>query len=123
MRMASEALPNLDISKKALEEADFSLLRDDTEINLIKEIAAWPRILENAADAHEPHRLAFYLYELASAFHALWTKGSRENPLLRIVREDDPDITIARLALAQGTRTVIASGLNIFGVEAVKEMR
>ena len=123
MRMAREALPNLDVSKKALAEADFSLLQDYTEINLIKEIAAWPRILENAADAHEPHRLAFYLYELASAFHALWTKGSRENPLLRIVREDDPDITIARLALAQGTRTVIASGLNIFGVEAVKEMR
>ncbi len=123
MRMAREALPNLDISKEALAEADFSLLRDDAEITLVKEIAAWPRILENAADAHEPHRLAFYLYELASAFHTLWTKGSREDPLLRIIREDDPDITIARLALAQGMRTVIASGLDIFGVEAVEEMR
>ena len=123
MRMAREAMPNLDITNKALGQADFSLLRDDAEINLIKEIAAWPRILENAADSHEPHRIAFYLYDLASAFHALWTKGSRENPLLRIVRDDDPSVTTARLALAQGMQIVIASGLNIFGIEAVKEMR
>ena len=123
MRMAREAMPELDISDEALLAADLSLLTDDAELHLIKEIAAWPRTLESAAEAHEPHRLAFYLYDLASAFHALWTKGSREDPTLRMVRDDAPALTKARLALARGMQTVIASGLAIFGVEAVEEMR
>ena len=123
MRMAREAMPELDISDEALLAADLSLLTDDAELHLIKEIAAWPRTLESAAEAHEPHRLAFYLYDLASAFHALWTKGSREDPTLRMVRDEAPALTTARLALARGMQTVIASGLAIFGVEAVEEMR
>ena len=82
----------------------------------------WPRTVEAAALAHEPHRIAFYLYDLASAFHTLWTKG-KEDAQLRFIIEEDPGLTLARLALVQGVRTVIASGLNIFGVEPVEEMR
>jgi arginyl-tRNA synthetase len=78
--------------------------------------------VEGAAEAHEPHRLAFYLYDLAAAFHALWTKG-REEPRLRFIVEDDPELTMARLALVRGVRLVIAAGLGIFGVAAVEEMR
>ena len=122
-RMALEALPDLDLSDAALRGADLESLRDESEINLLRAMANWPRIVEGAAESHEPHRIAYYLLDLAAAFHALWTKGSREDPSLRFVREDDPALTLARLALARGLRTVIASGLHIFGVEAVEEMR
>lgn len=123
MRMAGEALPDLDTATESLKGADLSLLKDEAELDLVRQIAAWPRIVESAAEAHEPHRLAFYMYELASAFHGLWTKGSREDPSLRMVRDDNPELTKARLALARGTQIVIASGLSIFGVAAVEEMR
>jgi arginyl-tRNA synthetase len=123
MRMAAEALPDLDTATGALAGADLALLKDDAELHLIKVIAAWPRMLESAAEAHEPHRLAFYMYDLAAAFHGLWTKGSREDPSLRMVRDDALELTRARLALARATQVVIASGLAIFGVEAVEEMR
>ena len=99
------------------------MLQDEAELELIKFIALWPRTVESAAEAHEPHRLAFYMYDLASAFHSLWTKGSREDPSLRMVRDDSVELTRARLALARATQIVIASGLSIFGVEAVEEMR
>ena len=82
----------------------------------------WPRMVESAAEAHEPHRLAFYLYDLASEFHTLWTKG-KEDVSLRFIVEDDPALTAARLALALGVRTVIAAGLGIFGVQPVEELR
>ena len=123
MRMAAEALPELNTATGALAAADLALLKDDAELNLIKVIAAWPRTLESAAEAHEPHRLAFYMYDLAAAFHGLWTKGSREDPSLRMVRGDAGELTRARLALARATQIVIASGLAVFGVEAVEEMR
>ncbi len=86
-------------------------------------LANWPRTLEGAAEAHEPHRIAFYLYDLAAVFHALWTKGSKEDATLRFIIEDDAELTAARLALARGVQTVIASGLGIMGVEPVEEMR
>ncbi len=85
-------------------------------------LALWPRLLEGAAEAHEPHRVAFYLYDLAAAFHGLWTKGKEETQL-RFLREDDPDMTAARLALVRAVALVIASGLEVFGVEPVEEMR
>ena len=97
-------------------------LSDPAEIALIRKIALYPRMVEAAALAHEPHRIAFYLYEIASDFHALWTKG-HDLPYLRFIIFDDPQMTIARLALVQGVVTVLASGLALLGVEAPAEMR
>jgi arginyl-tRNA synthetase len=97
-------------------------LEDEGEIGLMKKIAVYPRLLEAAAAAHEPHRIAFYLYELASEFHALWTQG-KDRPYLRFIIFDDPQMTVARLALVQGVVNVLASGLGLLGVEAPEEMR
>jgi arginyl-tRNA synthetase len=97
-------------------------LTDPAELGLIRQLANWPRIVEAAAEAHEPHRIAFYLNDLAAGFHALWNKG-KEDATLRFILSDDPVRTRARLALVQGVKTVIASGLAVFGVEPVEEMR
>ena len=95
---------------------------DAAEIALMRRIAVYPRLIESAAGAHEPHRVAFYLYELASEFHALWTKG-KDLPYLRFIIQNDPELTRARLALVQGVVTVLASGLGLLGVGAPVEMR
>ncbi|MFL6932072.1 MAG: arginine--tRNA ligase [Xanthobacteraceae bacterium] len=117
------ALPDEDRARAAfLAEAPLERLQDPDEIGLMKKIGAYPRVLEAAAAAHEPHRVAFYLYELASQFHALWTRG-KDVPYLRFIIFDDPQITMARLALVQGVVTVIASGLGLLGVDAPEEMR
>jgi arginyl-tRNA synthetase len=79
-------------------------------------------VVESAAEAHEPHRLAFYLYDTAAAFHGLWTRGRDESGIRFLVREDRA-LTMARLALVAAVATVIASGLAVFGVEPMKEMR
>ncbi|MBL28811.1 MAG: arginine--tRNA ligase [Rhodospirillaceae bacterium] len=122
MRNAEEIL-GADAVAAALQEAgDLAALTHDAELGLIKLLAAWPRQIESAAESHEPHRLAFYLYDLASAFHGLWNLG-KEDPGLRFLIEDDVATTHARLALIEGVRLVIASGLDIFGVEPVEEMR
>ena len=92
------------------------------ELSLMRKIALYPRLVEAAALAHEPHRVAFYLYELASEFHAQWTRGTNA-PHLRFIILDDPQLTVARLALVQGVVTVLASGLALLGVEAPGEMR
>jgi arginyl-tRNA synthetase len=92
------------------------------EIDLLKRIAQYPRVIEAAALAHEPHRVAFYLYDLASALHTHWTHGN-QMPHLRFIIQDDRRITVARLALIQGVVSVLASGLKILGVEAPEEMR
>ena len=105
-----------------LDSAPFDRLGDAGELALIRLIAQWPRQVEAAAAAHEPHRIAFYLYELAAAFHAHWTRG-REEPGLRFVVEGDDELTRARLALVQGIGFVIGSGLKVFGVTPVEEMR
>ena len=105
-----------------LDSAPFDRLGDAGELALIRLIAQWPRQVEAAAAAHEPHRIAFYLYELAAAFHAHWTRG-REEPGLRFVIEGDAELTRARLALVQGIGFVIGSGLKVFGVTPVEEMR
>jgi len=97
-------------------------LDDPSELALMRKIALYPRVIEGAAIAHEPHRIAFYLYELASEFHALWNKGN-DLPHLRFIIQNDPTMTVARLALVEGVVTVLASGLGLLGVDAPEEMR
>jgi arginyl-tRNA synthetase len=92
------------------------------ELSLIKRLAGWPRLVESAAETHEAHRVAFYLQDLAAEFHMLWNKG-KEEPGLRFLIADEPELTKARLALVQGVKHVIASGLRVFSVEPVEEMR
>ena len=121
-RNAGEVFADLADSARDFGDADLALLADDSELDLLKRLAGWPALLEGAAAAHEPHRLAYFLYELASAFHALWTKG-RDQPGLRFIIEEDQALTTARLAMVRGLQLVIASGLTIFGVSPVEEMR
>jgi arginyl-tRNA synthetase len=122
MRLAAEAFPDLAQAPAALADQPLLRLTDPGELALIKLLAGWPRLIEAAAEAHEPHRIAFYLYDVASAFHGLWTKG-KDDASLRFLLADDRELTAARLALVQAMASVIASGLRIFGVEPVEEMR
>jgi arginyl-tRNA synthetase len=105
-----------------LAAAQLALLDDAAELGLMKKIASYPRLIEAAAAAHEPHRVAFYLYELASEFHAQWTRG-KDSPHLRFIIQSNPRLTAARLALVQGVAIVLASGLALLGVGAPEEMR
>ncbi|MCX7344365.1 MAG: arginine--tRNA ligase [Alphaproteobacteria bacterium] len=100
---------------------DFALLTDPAEMGIIRRIAEYPRLLESAAIAHEPHRVAFYLYELAGEFHALWNKG-KESPQLRFILKEDLETTITRLAFLRVIRYVLANGLRILGVRPADEM-
>ena len=122
LRNAAEQMPNLDLGRNALISADLSLLTDAGEIDLVKRLAAFPRLVEGAAAAHEPHRIAFYLYDLASALHAQWTRGN-DSPHLRFIQVNDGVATLARVALIAATKTVIKSGLHVLGVEAPEAMR
>jgi arginyl-tRNA synthetase len=106
----------------ALAAASLERLQDAGELALMRRLALFPRLVEGAALAHEPHRIAFYLYELASEFHAQWNRGT-ESPYLRFIIQNDPLMTLARLALVEGVVTVLASGLAMLGVEAPEEMR
>ena len=121
-RNAAEQMPALDLSRKALEKADLSILTDPGELDLIKRLSAFPRLIEGAAKAHEPHRVAFYLYDLASTLHGQWSRGN-DSPHLRFIQSNDGLATLARLALIAATKSVITSGLNILGVEAPDAMR
>jgi arginyl-tRNA synthetase len=105
-----------------LAPAPVERLTDPMEVSLLRKLAVYPRTVEAAAAAHEPHRIAFYLYDLASEFHALWTKG-RDLPYLRFIINNDAEMTKARLAMVQGVVTVLASGLGVLGVGAPNEMR
>src|SRR5712672_2725042 len=105
-----------------LASAPVERLTDPAELDLLKRLALFPRMVEAAAAAHEPHRIAFYLYDLASEFHALWTRG-RDLPYLRFIINNDAGMTKARLALVQGVVSVLASGLAVLGVHAPDEMR
>jgi arginyl-tRNA synthetase len=122
LRNAGEVFPSLRQGSADVPGADLSLLMDNGEIDLIKKLAFFPVLIEAAARAHEPHRLAFYLYELASIFHAQWTAGN-ELPHLRVIQPDDGKLTAARVALVRATTQVLASGLEILGVHAPDEMR
>lgn len=109
------------INEIELHTADFTKLNSDEELALIQALASWPRCIEGAVIHREPHRIGGYLYELASIFHGLWNQG-KENTTLRFIVEDR-EITLARLALLKAVATVLASGLNLYGVEPLKEMR
>jgi arginyl-tRNA synthetase len=125
-RNGREVIPELpeETSARAafLGDAVVERLTDPAELSLLRLLALYPRMIEAAAVAHEPHRIAFYLYDLASEFHALWTRG-RDLPYLRFIINNDAEITKARLALVQGVVSVLASGLAVLGVDAPNEMR
>ena len=106
----------------AAEDDDLRRLEAPEERALIRHVADWPRRVEEAALAHEPHRVAFALQELAAAFHALWNRGN-EDESLRFILPDDPRLCRARLAMLGAARAVLASGLAIIGVEPAEEMR
>src|SRR5581483_3293359 len=122
LRHASAEFTNEKLNVVGLLKADLKGLTDPAELALIRQLANWPRIVEAAAEAHEPHRIAFYLNDLAAAFHALWNRG-KDDAALRFIQADDLARTRARLALITGVKTVIASGLAVFGVAPVEEMR
>jgi arginyl-tRNA synthetase len=122
-RNAASAFPDLAEDMTGL--ADFACLErlnDPAELALMRRIALYPRTIAAAAAAHEPHRIAFYLFDLASEFHSLWTLGN-SSPHLRFIIQNDRELTEARLALVKGLSTVLASGLALLGVEAPNEMR
>jgi len=121
-RTAGTEMPDLAIDEAALQAADLAQLSDTGELSVLRKLALYPRLVEAAAAAHEPHRVAFYLYELASEFHSQWSRG-KDSPHLRFIIQDDPRLTVARLALVRGIVTVLASGLTLLGVEAPDEMR
>jgi arginyl-tRNA synthetase len=121
-RQAEAAFGAGAFSPAVLANADLARLSDDGERALMRLVAQYPRAVEAAAASREPHRIAFYLYELASALHAQWSKG-RETPALRFVNDDDRELTRARLALAQALTNVLGAGLGILGVSAPQEMR
>ena len=100
---------------------DFSKLTDEAELGLARRIAEFPRLLEAAAAAHEPHRVAFYLFDLAGDFHALWNKG-KDSPQLRFILKEDVELTTTRLAFLRAIRYVLANGLRILGVRPAEEM-
>lgn len=119
MRKATEA--GIAVDDATLQNADLSLLDHEAELGLAAKLAEWPRLVETAARSNEPHRVAFYLYELAGTFHALWNRGN-DVPSLRFV-QDDPKVTAAKIALARAVSVVIAAGLGILGITPAQEMR
>ncbi|MER9252535.1 arginine--tRNA ligase [Mesorhizobium sp. M0598] len=120
-RQASEQLGEAMFDRNQL-AAEVALLTDEGEIGLIRKLAEYPRLIEAAALALEPHRLAFYLYELASSFHGHWNRGT-DNPDLRFVKVNDRQLTHARLGLVQAVSDVLTSGLTLIGANAPTEMR
>jgi arginyl-tRNA synthetase len=121
LRNVRGAFPDLDPEEGTLAESDLSLLKDEAETTLIRRIAQFPRLIEAAALAHEPHRLGFYLYDLAGDFHGLWNRG-KDLPQLRFIYESDRELTRARVALVAATKRVLALGLGILGVRAMHEL-
>ena len=110
------------VDDSTLASAELSGLTHDAELGIIRKLAEFPRLVETAAHHHEPHRVAFYLYDLASEFHSWWNRGQDE-PALRVIRNDDPDLSRARLALARAVQVVISAGLGILGVTPMNEMK
>jgi len=121
-RQAQSELPGIDLSSVALADAELSLLDDESELALVARMASFPRIVEQAARSDEPHRIAFYLHELASDLHQHWNRG-KEMPQLRFVNQENAKMTTARMALLRGLATVLSLGLAIIGASAPEEMR
>ena len=120
--LARAAEAGVDVSDAALAGADLARLDHPAELELARRVAEWPRLVEIAARAHEPHRVAFFLYDLASDFHSLWNRGN-DDPALRFVQEADPEATAAKIALVRAVGVVISAGLGILGVTPACEMR
>jgi arginyl-tRNA synthetase len=121
-RQAEHELGGLVADQEMLAQAPLGSLTDIGEMALIRRLAEYPRVIEQAASAHEPHRVAFYLHDVASEFHAHWNRG-KELPQLRFINAAEPDTTQARLALIHATKLVLSSGLSMLGVSAPQEMR
>lgn len=122
LRQAGEDEHGVDASDQALANANVSQLQHDAERRLIRRLAAWPSVVEAAATAREPHRISFYLQEVAADFHGLWTAG-KGDASLRFLQGDDAEGSLARLALVRATALVIATGLDILGIKPREEMR
>ena len=122
LRNAGDQIPGLSVDDSTLAQADMSSLTDEAELALMRLLAGWPRLVETAALAREPHRIAYYLNDIAAAFHGLWNKGN-EDVSLRFLIADDQKLTLARLAMVRAMAIVIASGLAVMGVKPVEEMR
>ena len=122
LRQGQIAFPDLDLSPAALAQADLSLLADDGERDLTRTLAQYPRTILQAAEAHEPHRVAFFAHELATRFHAHWNRG-KDLRDLRFVNENNRKLSYARLCLVAAVGLVLASALSILGVSAPEEMR
>ncbi|SLN18597.1 Arginine--tRNA ligase [Roseovarius gaetbuli] len=120
LRKAAEA--GIDVSDATLAAADLSGLTHEAELNLAKKLAEWPRLVQIAGRTNEPHRVAFYLYDLASDLHALWNQGHNDASL-RFLQEDDPATSQAKIALVRAVTVVISAGLGILGVTPAEEMR
>ena len=121
-RNTLEVFPDLEPESIEFVKLDYSCLNSEAELAVIKRISQFPRIIEAASISHEPHRISFYLYELAGDFHSLWNRG-KESPQLRFINAADRDLTEARIVLVAATAKVLASGLKILGVEPIIEMR
>ena len=121
-RQAREAFPDLDTASLDLASAVRGRIGDPNELQLIAKLAEYPRVVEAASVAQEPHRIAFYLYDLASAFHGHWNKG-KDMPELRFINDNDRELSIARLGLVNAVASVLKSGLGITGTDAPDEMR
>jgi arginyl-tRNA synthetase len=122
LRNALDIFNMSEIDDKNLIKSDITLLTDPSEINLIKIMATWPQVVLGAAESHEPHRIAYYLYELSSAFHSLWSKGSKESVSLRFLVPKNRTLSFARLAMVRSLAITIASGLEVMGIEPLEEM-
>ncbi len=122
LRLGKAAFPDFDLAPAALAEADVSLLTDDGERQLMRALAQYPRSVLHAADAHEPHRIAFFAHDLATRFHAHWNRG-KDSRDLRFINEINRSLTYARLCLVTAVSLVLASALSILGVSAPEEMR
>lgn len=122
LRKATEEFADLPQEAVSFATAQLGRLDDEGEITLLRRLASWPRLVEQAAGAREPHRISFFLHELASEFHGQWNRG-KDLPHLRFIIENDRELTSARLALVHGVATVLASGLKVLGVTAVDEMK
>jgi arginyl-tRNA synthetase len=120
-RNAADEMGEAVATDEAFAEARFDLLKDDSELQVMKRLAQYPRLIEAAAATREPHRVAFYLYDLASDFHSLWTKG-KESPHLRFILLNNMEVSIARLALLRAIRYVLSNGLHLLGVRPVEAM-
>jgi arginyl-tRNA synthetase len=122
LRQGKTVFADFDLSPKALSEADLALLTHEGERDLMRTLGQYPRLVRQAADAHEPHRVAFFAHELATRLHAHWNRG-KDARELRFVNENERSLSYARLALVAGVSLVLASALSILGVSAPEEMR